>query len=125
MKTILGKKIGMTQIFTDGGSAIPVTVINAGPCTVIRKRDKGVEVGFREIRKEAVTRLLNKPLRLSFEKAGVKPFRFVRTLPEVGNQVAASLPNALHQAIADGLQSTAEECVHHCPTGALAFHRPL
>lgn len=81
VKAILGTKIGMTQIFTDTGNVVPVTVISAGPCTIIRKRDEAVEVGYREIRKEAVTHLLNKPLRLMFEKAGVKPFRFVRSLP--------------------------------------------
>jgi large subunit ribosomal protein L3 len=81
VKAILGTKVGMTQIFTDEGNVVPVTVISAGPCTIIRKSDKAVQVGYREIRPEAVKRLLNKPLRMSFEKAGVKPFRFVRSLP--------------------------------------------
>lgn len=81
VKAILGTKVGMTQIFTDDGNVVPVTVISAGPCTIIRKGDGSVQVGYREIRPEAVKRLLNKPLRMSFEKAGVKPFRFVRSLP--------------------------------------------
>lgn len=81
VKALLGTKIGMTQIFTDTGDVVPVTVISAGPCTIIRKEAKAVQVGYREIRKEAVTRLLNKPLRIMFEKAEVKPFRFVRSLP--------------------------------------------
>ena len=81
VKAILGTKVGMTQIFTDDGKVVPVTVISCGPCTVIRKGDKAVQVGYREIRPESVKRLLNKPLRMSFEKAGVKPFRFVRSLP--------------------------------------------
>ncbi|HAE39085.1 MAG TPA: 50S ribosomal protein L3 [Candidatus Riflebacteria bacterium] len=81
VKAILGTKVGMTQIFTDDGNVVPVTVISAGPCTIIRKGDSSVQVGYREIRPEAVKRLLNKPLRMSFEKAGVKPFRFVRSLP--------------------------------------------
>ncbi|MBU1106930.1 MAG: 50S ribosomal protein L3 [Candidatus Riflebacteria bacterium] len=81
VKAILGTKVGMTQIFTDDGNVVPVTVISVGPCTIIRKSDSSVQVGYREIRPEAVKRLLNKPLRMSFEKAGVKPFRFVRTLP--------------------------------------------
>lgn len=81
VKAILGTKIGMTQIFTDDGKVVPVTVISAGPCTIIRKGEKNVQVGYREIRPEAVNRLLNRPLRMSFEKAGVKPFRFVRNLP--------------------------------------------
>lgn len=81
VKAILGTKVGMTQIFTDDGNVVPVTVISAGPCTIIRKSDSAVQVGYREIRPEAVKRLLNRPLRMSFEKAGVKPFRFVRSLP--------------------------------------------
>jgi len=81
VKAILGTKVGMTQIFTDDGNVVPVTVISVGPCTIIRKGDSSVQVGYREIRPEAVKRLLNKPLRMSFEKAGVKPFRFVRSLP--------------------------------------------
>jgi large subunit ribosomal protein L3 len=81
LKALLGTKVGMTQIFAENGEVIPVTVISAGPCTVIRKGEKKVEVGYREIRKEAVNRLLNKPLRLFFEKSGVKPFRVVRSLP--------------------------------------------
>ncbi|MFZ2958953.1 MAG: 50S ribosomal protein L3 [Candidatus Ozemobacteraceae bacterium] len=81
VKALLGTKVGMTQIFTDTGDVVPVTVISAGPCTIIRKEDNAVQVGYREIRKEAVERLVNKPLRMMFEKAGVKPFRFVRSLP--------------------------------------------
>jgi large subunit ribosomal protein L3 len=81
VKAILGTKVGMTQIFTEDGNVVPVTVISAGPCTIIRKGENSVQVGYREIRPEAVKRLLNKPMRMSFEKSGVKPFRFVRSLP--------------------------------------------
>jgi large subunit ribosomal protein L3 len=83
VKAILGTKIGMTQIFTDNGDVVPVTVISAGPCTIIRKGTKAVQVGYREIRKETVSRLLNKPLRGIFEAAGTKPFRFIRSLPAI------------------------------------------
>lgn len=81
VNAILGTKIGMTQIFSETGDIIPVTVISAGPCTVIRKGEKAIQVGYREINKDAVARLLNKPLRMMFEKAGVKPFRIVRCIP--------------------------------------------
>ncbi|HEY9068722.1 MAG TPA: 50S ribosomal protein L3 [Candidatus Ozemobacteraceae bacterium] len=91
VKAILGTKLGMTQIFTDNGDVVPVTVISAGPCTIIRKGEKNVQVGYREIRKEAVARLLNKPLRGMFEKASVKPFRFVRSLP--ADEIEAIMPN--------------------------------
>ena len=81
VKAILGTKVGMTQIFTDDGNVVPVTVISVGPCTIIRKGEKSVQVGYREVAPEAVKRLLNQPMRMSFEKAGTKPFRFVRSLP--------------------------------------------
>ncbi|MBF0546453.1 MAG: 50S ribosomal protein L3 [Candidatus Riflebacteria bacterium] len=81
VQALLGTKVGMTQIFAENGDVIPVTVISAGPCTIIKKQDQAVQVGYREIRKEAVERLLNKPLRGMFDKAGVKPFRFVKCLP--------------------------------------------
>ena len=56
MKAILGKKIGMTQIFSPEGKAIPVTVIEAGPCTVIQTKTtdndgyEAIQVGFDEIK---------------------------------------------------------------------------
>ena len=81
VKAILGTKVGMTQIFTDDGNVVPVTVISVGPCTIIRKGDKSVQVGYREIDSKNVKRLLNQPMRIAFEKAGTKPFRFVRSLP--------------------------------------------
>jgi large subunit ribosomal protein L3 len=84
VKAILGTKVGMTQIFTDDGNVVPVTVISVGPCTIIRKGEKSVQVGYREVAPEAVKRLLNQPMRMSFEKAGTKPFRFVRSLPADG-----------------------------------------
>jgi len=79
-KAILGKKVGMTQLFTEEGQAIPVTVIEAGPCVVISKRSyetdgySAVQLGFGEIREK----LVNKPLRGHFEKHSVKPVRFIK-----------------------------------------------
>ena len=81
VKAILGTKVGMTQIFTDDGNVVPVTVISVGPCTIIRKGVNSVQVGYREIDSKNVKRLLNQPMRIAFEKAGTKPFRFVRSLP--------------------------------------------
>lgn len=58
MKAILGKKIGMTQIFDEEGRIIPVTVIEAGPCWIVQVRSKekngyeAVQLGFQEIKKE-------------------------------------------------------------------------
>jgi len=76
---ILGKKIGMTQIFEDG-KMIPVTVIEAGPNFVVQKKTtekdgyNAIQVGFEEKREKNTT----KPLMGIFNKAGVKPLRFVK-----------------------------------------------
>ncbi len=81
-KGILGKKIGMTQIFSPEGRAIPVTVIEAGPCLVVQKKSvttdgyDAIQLGFSE-RKE---RLVNKPLKGHFDKAKVKPCKFLREI---------------------------------------------
>lgn len=72
-KAILGKKIGMTQIFTEEGNLIPVTVVQAGPCPVVQKKTEevdgytAVQVGFDD-KKE---RCSNKPEKGHFAKAGV------------------------------------------------------
>ncbi len=81
VKAILGTKVGMTQIFTDDGNVVPVTVISVGPCTIIRKSNNSVQVGYREMPSDRAEKLMNKPMRMTFEKAGTKPFRFVRSLP--------------------------------------------
>lgn len=59
MKGILGKKLGMTQVFTPEGNVIPVTVIEAGPCVVLQKKDlnidgyEAVQLGFSDKKKNA------------------------------------------------------------------------
>ncbi|HEX2030755.1 MAG TPA: 50S ribosomal protein L3 [Actinomycetota bacterium] len=74
-KGILGEKLGMTQVFTDAGRAVPVTVIKAGPCHVVQvktpERDgySAVQLAF------APARRPSKPLAGHFEKAGVEPGR--------------------------------------------------
>ena len=79
MKTILGKKMGMTQIFTEHGAVVPVTVVEAGPMTVTQVKTvetdgyNGVQVGFEEAKPQRV----NKPMTGHFEKAGVKPMKHI------------------------------------------------
>lgn len=79
-KAILGKKLGMTQVFDDQGRAVPVTVIEAGPCVVVSKRTKekdgysAIQVGFGRVKERRV----NKPLKGHFEAAKVKPLRYLR-----------------------------------------------
>jgi large subunit ribosomal protein L3 len=76
---LIGRKVGMTQVFGDDGSHIPVTVIQAGPCTVvgIRKKDShgydALQLGF-EAKKKNVT----KPVAGFFKKVNVEPMRVVR-----------------------------------------------
>jgi large subunit ribosomal protein L3 len=79
-KGILGKKLGMTQIFDENGKIVPVTVIEAGPCLVIQKKTvekegyQSIQVGFDDIREK----LVNKPRKGHFAKAGVALKRFVK-----------------------------------------------
>ncbi|HYH01875.1 MAG TPA: 50S ribosomal protein L3 [Bacillota bacterium] len=81
-KGILGKKVGMTQIFTPEGKAVPVTVVEAGPCVVVQKKTvttdgyEAIQLGFSE-KKE---RLTNKPMKGHFSKANVKPFKFLHEI---------------------------------------------
>lgn len=78
--TILGRKLGMTQIFDEDDNFVPVTVVLAGPCTVSQVKSKGtdgyeaVQIGFGDIKDKKV----NKPMSGHFEKAGVKPMRYLR-----------------------------------------------
>ena len=61
-KGIIGKKLGMTQIFAENGAAIPVTVIDAGPCFVVQKKTvatdgySAVQLGYEDIREKLVTK---------------------------------------------------------------------
>lgn len=81
-KAILGKKIGMTQLFDQAGNVVPVTVIQAGPCPVIQKKTiatdgyNAIQVGF-EAQKE---QRLNNPERGHFKRANVAPTRYLAEL---------------------------------------------
>ena len=79
-KGIIGKKLGMTQIFAEDGSVIPVTVIEAGPCFVTQKKTaesdgyEAVQLAFEDIREK----LVNKPIAGHFKKAGVAAKRHLK-----------------------------------------------
>lgn len=79
-KAILARKVGMTQIFNEAGELVPVTVLQAGPCVVTQVKTvendgyAAVQVGFEDIREK----LVNKPVKGMFDKAGVSYKRFVR-----------------------------------------------
>lgn len=82
-KAIIGKKVGMTQIFDDKGKVIPVTVIEAGPCVVVQKKTAendgydAVQLGFSDISKEKEGKL-NKPELGHFKKAQVQAKRYLK-----------------------------------------------
>lgn len=79
-KAIMAKKIGMTQVFSETGNLIPVTVLEAGPCTVVQKKTvendgySAVQVGFIDEKESKVT----KPEKGHFEKAGVTAKKFLK-----------------------------------------------
>ena len=80
MKAIIGKKVGMSQIFDENGKVIPVTVIEAGPCTVVQKKTAekegyaAVQLGFEDV----AERKLTKPEMGHLNKAGVAPKKYLR-----------------------------------------------
>ncbi len=88
-KFILGTKIGMTQIFGENGIVIPVTVVEAGPCTVVQRKTvdsdgySSVKVGFKEVPE----RKLNKPEKGLFSKVKVSPRKYLREFRVEDNEV--------------------------------------
>ena len=98
---IIGKKIGMTQVYADDGRAIPATVIEAGPCVVVQRKSKekdgyvAVQMGLVERR---TVKHVTKPMKGHFEKAGLPPCRVLREFPleegseaKVGDKVSVDL----------------------------------
>ena len=81
-KGIIGRKIGMTQLFTENGNVVPVTVIEAGPCAVVQKKTvendgySAVQLGFEDVREKLVV----KPRKGQFDKAQVAYKEFLKNL---------------------------------------------
>ncbi len=99
-KAILGHKLGMTQVFNEKGEVIPVTIIEAGPCTVVRKKTNenngydALQIGFCD-KKESHT---TKPYLGQFSKAGLKPKKYLREIfvedtssYEVGDEIKVDI----------------------------------
>ena len=99
-KAILGKKLGMTQVFTEEGAVVPVTVVEASPNVVVRVKTvdtdgyNSIQLGYGEIKEKHLT----KPVKGQFDKAGVSPVKHLRELrltdtPEytVGQTLAADI----------------------------------
>jgi large subunit ribosomal protein L3 len=82
MKGILGKKLGMTQIFDENGVAIPVTIIEAGPCYITQKKTKerdgydAIQLGFAEVSEKS----LKKPIAGHLKKTNTPPIKYMREL---------------------------------------------
>lgn len=80
MKGLLGRKLGMTQIFTEKGEVVPVTIIEAGPCTItdIRNREKNgynaIQIGWQEVKESRV----NKPNLGIFKKNNISPKKYLK-----------------------------------------------
>lgn len=80
VNTILGRKLGMTQVWSEDDKLVPVTVIQAGPCAIAQVKTtdtdgyEAVQIGFGDIKEKKV----NKPMAGHFAKAGVAPTRFLR-----------------------------------------------
>ncbi|SDZ31677.1 LSU ribosomal protein L3P [Proteiniborus ethanoligenes] len=100
MKSILGKKVGMTQIFTEEGIVIPVTVIEVGPMKVVQKKSvekdgyNAIQVGYDNVKDKKV----NKPLKGHFNKANVEFKKYLREIKvnnidgyEIGQEIKADI----------------------------------
>ena len=104
-KGIIGKKIGMTQIFDEDGKVIPVTVVEAGPCVVVQKKTiendgyEAIQVGFGDMKAHKVT----KPRKGHFDKADVAPKRTLREfrLEDIGSVNVGDILKADTFAIGD------------------------
>jgi large subunit ribosomal protein L3 len=140
---LIGKKLGMTQIFDDQGNCVPVTVIQAGPCVVVEKKTlekhgyASVQLGFVEARKLKV----NKPVAGHFKKADVPPTRMLKEFrlvegaenePNVGDHLlvenvfeVGDLVDVSGRSIGKGFQGVIKR--HHFRGGASThgsmFHR--
>jgi large subunit ribosomal protein L3 len=86
-KGILARKVGMTQLFTERGTVVPVTVLEAGPCRVVQRKTtavdgyEAVQIGFGERRQ----RRTPKPLTGHFKRAGLRPMRELAELRDAGD----------------------------------------
>lgn len=111
-KAIIAKKIGMTQIFSETGLLIPVTVLEAGPCVVTQKKTvendgyDAIQVGFGEVK----VNKLNKPAKGHFDKAGVEPKKVLKEFRlddissfEVGSEIKADIFAAGDKVDATGI----------------------
>lgn len=102
MQTILGKKIGMTQVFDKDGNAVPVTVLEVGPCPVLQRKTadgegyEAVQLAFDPIEAKRAEKVANKPVKGHFKKHGLTVHRFVQEVrvpdvSKIGDSVTAAV----------------------------------
>ncbi len=109
-KAILGRKVGMSQVYSDDGVWIPVTLIEAGPCTVIQVKEEqrdgysALQVGYQDTKKG-----VKKPQQVAYDKVGVAPKKYVREIPltpdkewKVGDLVDLSVMEGVEQVDVSG-----------------------
>jgi len=110
---IIGKKVGMTQVYAEDGRAIPVTVLEAGPCVVVQRKSKdkdgyvAVQLGLVDARG---VRRVTKPMKGHFDKAGLPPCRVLREFKvedsseaKVGDKVSVDLFAAGDKVVVTGV----------------------
>lgn len=140
MKAILGRKVGMTQVFTEQGDVVPVTVVESGDMVVVQKKTvekdgyNAIQVGFGDIKTKNVT----KPLKGHFEKSKVEPKKFLREFRvnniddyEVGQKIGVDIfqvgekVDVVGTSKGKGFQGSIKRHGHH--TGDMShgskFHR--
>jgi large subunit ribosomal protein L3 len=96
---IIGRKVGMTQVFLDDGAVVPVTVVEAGPCSVVQKKSEGKD-GYNAVQLSFLPKAkgVNKPVGGHFKKAGVGSSQFLREFRiesvegvDLGSEITLSL----------------------------------
>ena len=106
MKGLIGKKLGMTSVYDESGAAVPVTVIEAGPCVVVQQKNSGkegysaVQLGFEDQKEQRV----NKPSQGHFKKAGVSAKRILREI---------HVDESEEVAVGDGINASVFEEVNY------------
>ena len=111
VSTILGRKLGMTQVWDEEDNVVPVTVIQAGPCVVSQVKSEAtdgydaVQIGFGDIKASRV----NKPMKGHFAKAGVEPMRYLREV-RVDNAADHKVGDVVSVADFEGVKNVDVTC---------------
>jgi len=105
MQGLIGRKLGMTQIFDDNGKRVAVTVIDAGPCVIVQRKTKdkdgydAVQLGYGAMKEKNA----GKPAMGRFKKAGVEPVRLLREFPvdaaDEGLEVGAAIGPSIFEGV--------------------------